>query len=285
MGFVTSIIWEETLDWLYAQMMGFVTDFFKAMNSIGSQMFELSWVKAIVLFFTQFGWALFLIGLVVAIFDMAIGVQAGRADLRGLAINAIKGFFAASLFSLVPVRLYQFAITLQGSLSHGLAGLLAENAFTPASLAEKLLKQLQGSGTGSPGMFNTFLMIAMVYCVVKVFFANLKRGGILLIQIAVGSLYMFSVPRGYTDGWVQWCKRVVGLCFSAFMQTTILSAGLVTFRGNYLLGLGLMLAAKEVDRIAEAFGLDTSAKGNLSGAMYAASSVTSVIQKVSTIVK
>ena len=34
--------------------------------------------------------------------------------------------------------------------------------------------------------------------VVKVFFANLKRGGILLIQIAVGSLYMFSVPRGYT---------------------------------------------------------------------------------------
>ena len=52
----------------------------------------------------------------------------------------------------------------------------------------------------------------MAYAVIKVFFANLKRGGILLIQIAVGSLYMFSVPRGYGDGFTQWCKQGVGLC-------------------------------------------------------------------------
>ena len=35
-----------------------------------------------------------------------------------------------------------------------------------------------------------FILIMMGYAVIKVFFANLKRGGILLIQIAVGSLYM-----------------------------------------------------------------------------------------------
>ena len=39
-----------------------------------------------------------------------------------------------------------------------------------------------------------FCLALMAYAVIKVFFANLKRGGILLIQIAVGSLYMFSVP-------------------------------------------------------------------------------------------
>ena len=60
---------------------------------------------------------------------------------------------------------------------------------------------------------------------IKVFFANLKRGGILLIQIAVGSLYMFSVPRGYTDGFIQWCKQIIGLCLTAFLQSTILIAG------------------------------------------------------------
>jgi hypothetical protein len=64
----------------------------------------------------------------------------------------------------------------------------------------------------------------MIYAVVKVFFSNLKRGGILLIQIAVGSLYMFSVPRGYIDGFVQWCKQIVGLCLTAFLQVTILVA-------------------------------------------------------------
>ena len=61
-----------------------------------------------------------------------------------------------------------------------------------------------------------FILIMMGYAVIKVFFANLKRGGILLIQIAVGSLYMFSVPRGYMDGFVSWCKQIIGLCLTGY---------------------------------------------------------------------
>ena len=66
-----------------------------------------------------------------------------------------------------------------------------------------------------------FCIILMAYAIIKVFFANLKRGGILLIQLAVGSLYMFSVPRGYTDGFIQWCKQIIGLCLSAFLLSLI----------------------------------------------------------------
>ena len=103
-----------------------------------------------------------------------------------------------------------------------------------------------------------FCIILMAYAVIKVFFANLKRGGILLIQIAVGSLYMFSVPRGYMDGFVQWCKQIIGLCLTTFLQATILTAGLMVLKDHALLGLGLMLSAGEVPRICGAFGLDTS---------------------------
>jgi hypothetical protein len=62
-----------------------------------------------------------------------------------------------------------------------------------------------------------FVVVMMGYAVIKVFFANLKRGGIMLIQIAVGSLFMFSVPRGYVDGFLGWCKQVIGLCLTAFL--------------------------------------------------------------------
>ena len=115
-----------------------------------------------------------------------------------------------------------------------------------------------------------FILILMGYAVIKVFFANLKRGGILLIQIAVGSLYMFSVPRGYIDGFVSWCKQVIGLCLTAFLQSTILIAGLMVVKDHALLGLGLMLAAGEIPRIAGQFGLDTSTKANLMSTVYAA---------------
>ena len=111
----------------------------------------------------------------------------------------------------------------------------------------------------------------MGYAVIKVFFANLKRGGILLIQISVGSLYMFSVPRGYTDGFIGWCKQIIGLCLTAFLQVTILTAGLMVMPSHCLLGLGLMLSAGEVPRIADAFGLETSTKANMMGAVQTAS--------------
>lgn len=115
-----------------------------------------------------------------------------------------------------------------------------------------------------------FIIILMGYAVIKVFFANLKRGGILLIQIAVGSLYMFSVPRGYIDGFIQWCKQIIGLCLTTFLQATILTAGLMVVKDHALLGLGLMLSAGEVPRIAGAFGLDTSTRANMMSAVYTA---------------
>ena len=120
----------------------------------------------------------------------------------------------------------------------------------------------------------------MAYAVIKVFFSNLKRGGILLIQIAVGSLYMFSVPRGYGDGFIQWCKQVIGLCLTAFLQATILVAGLMVFKDHALLGLGLMLSAGEIPRIAGAFGLDTTTKANLTSAVYTAQSAVNIVRTV-----
>ena len=125
-----------------------------------------------------------------------------------------------------------------------------------------------------------FCLALMAYAVIKVFFANLKRGGILIIQIAVGSLYMFSVPRGYGDGFIQWCKQVVGLCLTAFLQATILVAGLMVFKDHALLGLGLMLSAGEIPRIAGAFGLDTTTRANISSAVYTAQSAVSMARTV-----
>ena len=90
----------------------------------------------------------------------------------------------------------------------------------------------------------------------------------MIIQIAVGSLYLFSVPRGYSDGFWQWAKQVAALCLTAFLQTTLLFLGLLTFPDHHILGLGIMLSASEVPRIAGHFGLDTSAKFNLSSVMH-----------------
>ena len=101
-----------------------------------------------------------------------------------------------------------------------------------------------------------------------------------MIQMAVGSLYMFSVPRGYTDGFNQWMKQVAALCLTAFMQTTLLYLGLLTFPTNMLLGLGVMLAGNEVPRIAQQFGLDSSVKVNVMNVVHATTTAVNLSRTV-----
>lgn len=271
--FAAGTVLDALLDWVYSQIVGFLGNFFAVMGNMGVELFDLDWVQSIILFFSRLAWALFAVSLVVSAFECGIEYASGRANIQQTALNILKGFFAVSLFSTLPVRLYELSVTLQGTFAAGLTGYgssigeVGKQILTELGEAETLGDVMSTTSLGltiltSPIMF-LFCVILMAYAVIKVFFANLKRGGILLIQIAVGSLYMFSIPRGYGDAFVQWCKQVIGLCLTAFLQSTILIAGLMVFRENALLGLGLMLSANEVPRIAGTFGLDTTTRSNI----------------------
>lgn len=268
---ISNVIWNTMLQWFYETIYGAIADFFTMIGNMGADIFDLDWVKATIKLFTLFGWALFVAGVVVAVFDVAIEYQSGRANIKTTAINILKGFFACSLIGIVPVELYKFCISLQNTFSQDLSRLFAGTQ--SLDLASQSMSVLQGSFEVSTqvsfNLFNLLALIAFAYCVIKIFFANIKRGGILLIQMAVGSLYMFSVPRGYTDGFNQWMKQVAAICLTAFMQTTLLFLGLLTFPNNMLLGLGIMLAANEVPRIAQQFGLDSSVKVNMMSVVHA----------------
>ena len=278
--FAAGTILDALLDWVYSQIVGFLGNFFAVMGNMGVELFDLDWVQSIILFFSRLAWALFAVSLVVSAFECGIEYASGRANIQQTALNILKGFFAVSLFSTLPVRLYELSVTLQGTFTAGLTGYgssigeVGQQIMAELGEAETLGDVMSTTSLGltiltSPIMF-LFCVILMAYAVIKVFFANLKRGGILLIQIAVGSLYMFSIPRGYGDAFVQWCKQVIGLCLTAFLQSTILIAGLMVFRENALLGLGLMLSANEVPRIAGTFGLDTTTRANIMSAVYTA---------------
>ena len=278
--FVADKVLGQIVDWFYGQVVGFLGNFFAEMGNMGVELFEMSWVQSIVLFFSYLAWALYGTGLVVACFECGIEYSSGRGNIRETALNAIKGFMAVSLFTVVPVRLYELSVTLQGQLTAGITGYgasigdVASDIMQEFSAVESLTDLTSGPflgfGSITSGIMILFCIILMAYAIIKVFFANLKRGGILLIQIAVGSLYMFSVPRGYTDGFIQWCKQIIGLCLTAFLQATILIAGLMVFKDHALLGLGLTLSAGEIPRIAGAFGLDTTTRANIMSAVYTA---------------
>lgn len=264
--FIVESLLEEVFKWIHSQIVIFLTEIFGAINMMGAELFDLVWIRAILLFFNYIAWAMFAVGLVIAVFETAIAYQSGQGNIGGTFINILKGFMATSLVTKLPIELYRFSITLQTSLSKSVSGIIS----SPKPIGELALGSVTHiNALTKSTVFMLFMLIAIGYAVLKVFAANIKRGGILLTQIAIGSLYMMSIPRGFNDQFIVWMKQVIALSITTFMQTLILLMGLLIFREHMMLGVGLMLSAKEVPRIADQFGLDTSARGNMMGALYA----------------
>ena len=222
---------------------------------MGLELFNLPWIQALLKLFQYFGWALFAAGLVVAVFDTAIEYQSmERINIKRQILPFVYGFIAVNLFNVVPVKLYCWCVSVQNILMRDLGHLFASGQTLDSNIggvAMRALSVLNPSFGVTGGLLNLVFVIALGYCVIKVFFANIKRGGILLTQIAIGSLYMFSIPKGATEGFIAWCKQVIALCVTAFLQMTLLYVGLLTWKTSMLLGLGVMLAANEVPEIAK----------------------------------
>lgn len=199
---IANTIFDAILQWFYEIIYGAVADFFTMMGNMGAEIFDLSWVQSTIRLFTLFGWSLFVAGTVVAIFDVAIEYQNGRANIKTTSINILKGFFACSLIGVVPVELYKFCISLQNTFAHDLTSIVAGGQ--NLDLAGQSTSVLEGSFAVSTqvtfGLLNLLCLIAFAYCVIKIFFQNIKRGGILLVQMAVGSLYICS-KRKVKESW------------------------------------------------------------------------------------
>ena len=167
----------QIVDWFYGQIVGFLGNFFSEMGNMGAELFAMSWVQSVVLFFSYLGWALFAIGLVVACFECGVEYSGGRGNVKETALNAIKGFLAVSLFSQVPVRLYELAVSLQADLTAGITGFgttsigdAAKAALEGFNAVESLTSSgqiiLRGFGPVTSGLMVIFCLALMAYAVI-----------------------------------------------------------------------------------------------------------------------
>ena len=120
--FLLGDVMDQLIDWVYGQMVGFLGNFFSQMGNMGVELFEMSWVQSIVLFFSYLAWALYVVGLVVSCFETGIDYQNGKGSIKESMIDALKGFMAVSLFTVVPIRLFELSVNLQSSLTTGITG-------------------------------------------------------------------------------------------------------------------------------------------------------------------
>lgn len=256
-------------------------------NNLIDRLFDNSIVEYFFQFNLILGGILFIggIGFAFANFTMDNKEDSG-AQLTDLIKNVFIGFSALSLYTSVPVLLLKFTNELcqllcQDFVSYGFIVQMVEHAPNDNGNAISIADSANGSGVSLTLICIYFIIMFVAIC--RVFFANIKRGGILITLIFVGSFHMFSIPRGYTDAFWSWCKQTAGVCITAFAQNLLVALSLFTLSTyksddmtSLVVSIGLALSAKEVPRILQQFGLDTTMKANISQAIFATSGVVSI---------
>ncbi len=257
---------------------GSINDLFYMNNNFTTSIFDNNIVHSLLWFISILANLLFVTGIGFAFFEMGVNAHEGNGThISDVFLNIFKGLLASTCLTTLPVLLLKF--------TNDICYLICE-AFTQQATIEFYYNTISGDTANYfSGWFSAFFFIAAFICVFKVFLGNLKRGGILLTLMFIGSIHIFSVPRGYVDSFFGWCKQVIGLCVTSFMSNILITLGALIYStnqgadvGDLILSIGVMLSASEVPRIAQQFGLDTSMRANVSQAIFATSGITSIVR-------
>lgn len=276
-GLIAAFLNAETVKPMCSFSAQLSTDIIAMNNDFTTSLFDNSVVTSFLWFISIVGSIFFVFGIGFAFSEWAIDCNenGGSPNILSTFKNSVIGFAALSGFASLPILLLKWINDIANTLCSSLAGTNLEA--TMDNMWTKIEDMNFFSGWGSP-----IFSIVILICIVRVFLANLKRGGIMVTLITVGSLHMFSIPRGYTDAFWSWCKQVVGLCITSFMQNLLLIMGMIVYVNSdmdtfdLVLGAGVMLSATEVPRILQQFGLDTSMKANVSQAIYGVSGIMNI---------
>ncbi len=159
-GVVTSdaarMIFDVIFNCIFIMIYDAIADIFTWINETSADIFDLAWINAFISLFHHIGWGLFVCGLIIAVFDTAIGYENGQANIKGTCLNALKGFFACSLVTVVPPRLYSFCISLQHTFATDLISSLIQNR--NVSLAGEGLEVIKALNEDT-SLANLFFMI------------------------------------------------------------------------------------------------------------------------------
>lgn len=266
------------IGWLLTQLIetvgGWISEICNwAMARIASEglvIFDEPVIKAIIEKIYVIGLGLWGIGCVLAVFDLAIQyVKGGNGGVTDYCMNFVRGFVAANLFYALPVPVYSLFVNLGESIGKAITGAdlvsseMWTSNFATANIATAVVRVL----------VLLIVQLIMLIILLILYFKFLKRGFELFVMIVMGCMYMISIPRGYMDGFMDWAKQCIGIGLASCLQIIAIALGSKVCVDHLFLGLAIFLAAGDIDKLMQRFGIVSTPKMNLFAITQVANSI------------
>jgi len=240
--------------WLKDKILTGGADVLKYMSEASIDLFSNNIVDNVLKLMEYIGWILLAVGILFAIVNVYISyLESESINLHLLILNIFKGIIAILFLKAGVIRVYALSTTIND--------LVCKITTTP-NYKQSLDNVSSGIDSASFGVLwvliiTVTVIISILVCLIQI----LKRGGMYLAHVMVGYLYLFSIPSGNTNGFMDWCKQTVAIALTNILQTALLYIGLALMSTDItkiFLGIGVIMAASKVEDIAGKYGMSTS---------------------------
>ncbi len=275
------------MDWIFNSLLACVLSGVGKLLSLFSayslSLFTVPMVKSVLDLFQWCGMLIYAIGVLFGIFNYMIASKDNEmVDLPGLTLNIVYGFIATVM--LLPGAL--FAWNFSVIFEKGFNNLIDQSNAISLVQVDKINNLFQALKGIIAGVFDGFwALVIFVIILIPIFIVLIqcaKRAGLFLIQIMVGYLYIFSIPSGGSDGFIEWCRQTIAIAVTNAIQVGLLLIGInlladLAAHSQHLtaesfLGIGVILATTSVEKIAGRFGLAVNSRQHIGGAISQANS-------------
>lgn len=254
--------------------------FLTYLSKVSINLFSNDIVRSVLSLFNYLGYILLAVGVLFAITNVYLEyLESGCIEVHLTIINTLKAIIAVIFLQAGAIELYDLSITIQSLISNIIS--------TPNY--NSVLTQVNSS-LGAE--FSVIWVIAIFLCVVVsmvvVLVQILKRGGMYMVQIIVGYLYIFSIPSGNTDGFIDWCKQTVAIAVTNVVQVAMLFLGMSLMANDIskiFLGIGVIMSAASVEKIAGRYGLSAGARQHIGSVVRTAGTVGGMVSSIKNINK
>jgi hypothetical protein len=275
------IIWQSILE----SLLKGAGDLMNLLQSLSIGIFELPLVAQIIDVFTSIGWVLVATGILFAVAQTAIAYsEDGILEYHKLILNIFYSIIAVLALAPGAKEIFTFAAKVTKAITDDMNKNYNE-IFEKLQIALKNPPDPAVQGATSLSVFWVLIvMIVIIVALFIIFFQVLKRSGIYLIQILVGYMHLFSIPLGNYDSFFGWIKMTVALAITNVIQITMLMLGLnqlASFKfTDILLGIGILIACTEVERVAKTFGFQVNSRKSIAAVGSSISSSVSIAKNI-----
>lgn len=288
------------MEWIFNSLLSCILDkvgqLLAYLSSFSLSLFSIPMVQNALVLCQWVGMLLYTVGVLFAIFNYMIASKENEmVDLGGLILNIVYGLVATVMIMPGSIFIFHLSIIFQ-NLFDTLIDQVNSVSLVHADKINSIFGALKDVFISSlDGFWALVIFAVLIIAILIVLFQCLKRSGVFLVQMIIGYLYVFSIPSGGSDGFIEWCRQTIAIAVTNAIQVGLLMMGmdlLADFSSDSahtmekaFLGIGVILATTSVEKIAGRFGFAVNSRQHIGGAISQANSSVSLGRSVGSIFK